>query len=892
MIIYEDDELRHYGILRKSGRYPWGSGDNVTERSRTFLDWRQHMLDQGLSEATIAKGIGMTTTDLRATLTIAKNAKKQADISRAQQLKEKAMSNVAIGKAMGINESVVRSLLAPGEADKADILTNITDNIRRNVDERGFIDVGKGVENQLGISKEKLAVAVAVLRAEGYELHNIQVDQLGTANKTLVKVLAPAGTTYKDIVQNKDKNKNLDTFSEDHGRTTLGIDPPLSVDLKRVGVRYAEDGGTDADGVIYVRPGVSDLSLGGNHYAQVRIAVNGTHFLKGMALYRDDLPDGVDLMFNANKSNTGNKLDAMKPMKDDPENPFGSVVRQIKDNVDSKGNRKVSSAMNIVNDEENWDDWSRNLASQMLSKQKPSLAKQQLELTYAGRKDELETILSLTNPAVRQKLLESYADDVDAAAVHLKAAALPRQKTHVILPINSLKETEIYAPNYQNGERVALIRYPHGGTFEIPELTVNNRHPQAKKAIGNARAAVGINSKVAQRLSGADFDGDTVVVIPNNNKQITSTPALKGLKDFDPQSAYPGYEGMRRMTEAQKQAEMGKISNLITDMTIKGASGSELARAVRHSMVVIDAEKHGLNYKLSAERNGIAQLKEKYQGGANKGASTLISRTTSDLYVNQRTLRKAKDGGPIDKKTGEKVYVETGEGYIQTKVNKRTGVVTEKFIPRQTKTTKGAEAKNAHDLSSGTEVESYYADHANRMKALGNQARLASVHTKSIPYSPSAKKAYANEVASLDAKLHLAVKNKPLERQAQIVANATVAAKKAANPDMAPAELKKIKGLALTEARVRVGAQKNRIIVTDEEWKAIQSGAISHNKLVQILDNADLEVIKKLATPKEAKLMTNTKTQRAKSMLAAGWAQAEVASALGVSLTTLKDSLK
>src|SRR5690606_21658099 len=104
----------------------------------------------------------------------------------------------------------------------------------------------------------------------------------------------------------------------------------------------------------------------------------------------------------------------------------------------------------------------------------------------------------------------------------------------------------------------------------------------------------------------------------------------------DSKREYPAYEGMPKMTAKQKQSEMGKVSNLITDMTIKGANTNEIARAVRHSMVVIDAEKHNLNYKQSAIDNGISQLKQKYQGGADKGASTLISRTTSEQRVPTR----------------------------------------------------------------------------------------------------------------------------------------------------------------------------------------------------------------------------------------------------------------
>jgi predicted transcriptional regulator len=873
--IPEDQYLAHYGILRKSGRYPWGSGGPEVATNRSFLGYVAQLQKEGLSEAEIASGMGITTTQLRASKSIAKNEERQSNINMATKLKDKGLSNVAIGQRMGIPESSVRSLLEPAAKDKADILLSTSNMLRDEVKEKKYLDIGTGVENQLGMSATKLATAVAVLQEEGYKVQYLKVTQLGTGKQTTLKVLTAPDVSYSEVSKNRAQIKQIQHFSEDGGRSFIGIQTPLSVSSKRIGVRYAEDGGTDSDGVIHVRPGVEDVSLGGARYAQVRIAVDGTHYLKGMAMYKDDLPDGVDLVFNTNKNRTGDKLDAMKAMKDDPDNPFGAVVRQRVDPVTGK----LKSAMNIVNEEGDWDGWSKSLSSQLLSKQSPTLAQNQLNMTYERKKREFDDINKLTNPAVRKKLLESFADDVDSAAVHLKAAALPRQRSNVILPINSLKENEIYAPNFRNGERVALVRYPHGGIFEIPELTVNNSHPQAKRALGQARDAVGINSKVAERLSGADFDGDTVLVIPNNKRQIKTAPALDGLKGFDPQRSYPSYEGMKRMSARTKAIEMGQVSNLITDMTIRGASTQELARAVRHSMVVIDAEKHNLNYRQSAIDNGIPQLKAKYQGGSRAGASTLISRASSSVRVAERKPRPVSEGGPIDRATGQKMYVPTGQTYT----NRRGQQVTRTFESR-----KLAETNNAHTLSSGTPIEKVYADHSNKLKALANQARKTLVNVKTTPYSPAAKISYANEVSTLRSKLNIAQKNRPLERQAQLLANAVVRAKREANPDMEASDVKKIQGMALQEARARIGARKQRIEISPQEWAAIQAGAVSNNTLTQILANADLDRVKELATPRSAIVMTDAKTSRAKSMITAGYTQAEIADALGVSLSTLK----
>jgi lambda repressor-like predicted transcriptional regulator len=877
-IIPEENYLAHYGILRKSGRYPWGSGGPEKASNKGFLGYVAQLQKDGLTEAQIAEGLGINTTQLRAAKSIARNSERQNNINMATKLKDKGMSLVAIGERMGLPEATIRTLLAPGAKDKADILASTSTMLREQIKEKKYIDIGTGVENQLGISQTKLATAVAMLQEEGYKIHYLKVTQLGTGKQTTVKVLTAPDVPYSEVSANRGNIKQIQSFSEDGGRSYIGIQPPLSINSKRIAVRYAEDGGADSDGVIHIRPGIPDVSLGSARYAQVRIAVDNSHYLKGMAMYRDDLPPGVDLVFNTNKRNTGNKLDAMKALKDDPDNPFGAVVRQ---KINPKTG-KVESAMNIVNEEGDWDKWSKSLSSQMLSKQSPTLAKQQLDMTFERKQREFDDIMALTNPGVRKKLLEAYADDVDSAAVHLKAAALPRQRSNVILPINSLSEKEIYAPNFRDGEVVALVRYPHGGIFEIPELTVNNRHPAAKKALGNAVDAVGINSKVAERLSGADFDGDTVLVIPNNKRQVKTSPALDGLKGFDPQRSYPSYEGMKVMTARTKAIEMGKVSNLITDMTIRGATHQELARAVRHSMVVIDAEKHKLNWKQSEIDNGIPQLKEKYQGSSKAGASTLISRATASVRVPERKPRPAGQGGAVDPVTGEKRFVPTGATFVDAKG---------RTVLRTVESKKLAETSNAHTLSSGTAIEKVYADHSNRLKDLANKARRTAVNTRLTPYSPSAKIAYQDQVSTLRSKLNIAQRNKPLERQAQLLANAIVQAKRDANPDMDPSDLKKIQGLALAEARARTGAGKQRIEISPQEWAAIQAGAVSNNTLSEILANSDLDVVKELATPRTKIIMTATKTNRAKSMAASGYTQAEIADALGVSLTTLKEAL-
>ena len=776
--------------------------------------------------------------------------------------------------------------------------------LKKQIDEKGMIDVGVGVERELGISKEKLNQALVILEAEGYPVYGGGVPQVTNPGKQInIKVICPPGTEHKDIYDYENIHSVTDYISHDGGET---YDPkwvyPKSMDSNRLQIRYAEEGGIDKDGVVEIRRGVDDLSLGTSHYAQVRILVDGTHYIKGMAVYSDDLPKGVDVLFNTNKKQGTPMKDVLKKIKDDPENPFGSLIKEGIVDPDKgdgqkggqsyyydKNGKKQLSLINKRAEEGDWGEWADKLPSQFLSKQNLSLVKKQLGLAASDKVSEFDEICSLTNPTVKKALLKSFADDCDSAAVHLQAAALPRQKYQVILPITSMKDTEVYAPNYKNGETVALIRYPHGGTFEIPILTVNNKQPEARKVLGTTpKDAVGINSKVAERLSGADFDGDTVMIIPCNSKgskiKITSTPPLKGLEGFDPKAEYPEKKGMKYMKNTQ--TEMGKISNLITDMTLKGASQDELARAVRHSMVVIDAEKHKLDYKQSESDNGIASLKKKYQGRVDEdgryheGASTLISRSKSEVSVIKR------QGSPIiDPETGKQSWKTVDDPVY---VDKKTG----KTKTRTQPSTAMAETDDARKLSSGHPIEEAYADYANQLKGLANKARKEMVSSGKIAYSASAKKTYQREVDSLNAKLNLANSNAPKERRAQVMANAKIASMRQEYPDMTKAEIKKASQRALTQARTSVGAHREPIKFTDREWEAIQAGAISPSKLEQMIPKVDSDNLKQYATPRATTQLSNAKISKINAMKNSGYSTSEIAEALGVSSSTVSKYLK
>ena len=927
------DELMHYGIKRRSGRYPWGSGDNPYQHEEDFLRDVHQKRDEGFEytetdpeskdygktftgDLAIAKSMGLSSTQFRTQLSLANNEVRKKEVARAKELRAEGKSLNEIASIMGYNnDSSIRSLLNTNTEARMLSAETTAEVLKKHVDEKGMLIVGKGSNRELGVSPERMKQALYILEMEGYPVYGGGIPQVTNPGKqTNVQVLCVPGTQHKDIYQFDKYHtiSEMNVVSHDGGDT---FDPkwvyPKSLDSKRMQIRYAEDGGKDKDGVIEIRRGVKDLDLGGSHYAQVRIMVDGTHYLKGMAVYSDDLPDGVDVLFNTNKSKGTPALGpkdntVLKLIKNDPTNPFGSLIKEGIDDpeygttgggqsyyIDNNGKKQLS-LINKRAEEGDWGEWSNKLPSQFLAKQSQPLIDRQLKLAKDDKRAEYEEILSLNNPTVMKSRLKSFADDCDASAVHLKAAALPRQSYQVILPLTSIKDNEVYAPNYHDGERVALIRYPHGGTFEIPILTVNNHNKEGKEVFGNQpKDAVGINSKVAARLSGADFDGDTVMVIPCNNPNssvhIISTPGLKGLEDFDGKLEYGGKPEGTFKKMRNTQTEMGIISNLIMDMTLKGATDDELARAVRHSMVVIDAEKHGLDYKQSEIDNGIKELKRLYQGHIgedgkyHEGASTLITRAKSEKDV-LKTVGSpridpatGKQYWPADKIVREEYIGKDGKVHVRTK-----------------KSTKMAETDDARTLISiaNTPQEEAYAEYANYMKSLANEARKTMVNTKDMKYSPAAKITYAQEVNSLKAKLNLAELNKPKEQLAQAMANSIVSKKKAMDPDLNKKELKKIRQQAIVEARNRVGAKRDPFPVTEKEWEAIQAGAISANQLSQIIQYMDDDLLKQYTTPYSSREISPTKQNKIKAMAAQGYTQSEIAAATGVSTTTVNKYLK
>lgn len=914
-----DRELAHYGTPRHSGRYPWGSGKNP-QRNKNFLQRADELAKQGLSKKEIADAFHMSTGDYIAMRKVYKSEKQLDDQRQAIKLKDKGWSNVAIAEKLGVSEGSVRNMLNPNKKFRENKVTNIADHLEAVLKEKPYLDVGEGVNRQLNISEEHMRAALMVLQDRGYNVLPYRLPQATNPKQfTNLKILCGPDVTREQLSENLSKITSPDgLYFEDAGAVAILRKPIPSIGSDRIKVRYTEDGGGVKDGVIEIRPGVEDLTLGGRNYAQVRIGVDGTHYLKGMAVYGYDMEPGADIIFNTSKHKGTPMLGqgdntVLKPMKDDPQNPFGAAFRQWEYD-DVNGNSHVSP-VNIVNDDEDWSGWKKNLSSQFLSKQPVALAKRQLDLRFSEMADEFNEIRSLTNPTIKRELLEEFSDNCDSAAEHLKAAALPRQASFAILPINSLKDNEVFAPRYNNGEELILVRHPHQGTFEIPRLKVNNKNKEGLEVIGNDAAhAIGININVAKQLSGADYDGDTVLAIPTKGQNITTDKPLKGIQEFtdtfmddyarDPESKRCTGKSRDGMTGDgfNKGLHMGMASNLITDMTIKGATLNEIERATKHALLIIDAEKHNLDWQRSEVDQGIAELRKKYQPEG--GASTLISRSKGQApeIPERKEFYSPNDSRMTDEQreafmNGEKVYYNTNRKYPVK--NKKTGEYTGEWKTAMEKHSNMELAKDARELSTGTYVEEVYAAHANRLKALANEARKEMRSTGRLERNRTAQKAYEEELKSIDEKYLRAELEAPKERQAQAIARSNINARVAANPELKDKDhsgrLKKISQKAINDARDLVYGEhtkRYRIQLTNREWEAIQAGAISDSRLKKIIQYSDKNEIKKLAMPKQNTGMRESAKSRARLLLNSGYTLSEVAEELGVSTSTLNRELK
>lgn len=970
----DEDYLAHEGVAhdenppgRGSGRFAWGSGKNPHQRQafgvpmikdlyekgygddeivKTFknlgytdLDIYDRMKDYGKKDADIAKMLHLTHSKLKDKISIRSNMRRMELKLKIWELHDHGTdgtpwSNTRIAEHLGITEGTVRNYLKSHISKRENELMRVTNSLKEMVDKKRFLDVGPGGEDYFGVASTRFNTAVTMLEEQGYHRWVVYFDQISGNQKQLtVQVLCPPDVTYKEMQANKDKFQSVkDYITENNPETNrLGLRPPVSISSDRIFVRYGDQGGSDRDGTIQLKRGVEDLGLGSNMYAQVRIAVDGTHYLKGMAIYADpsEFPPGKDIIFNTNKaSGTPWMLDdpeakqVFKHLTNDPDNPFKAAIK-VKDgkvvgqwDYEGSDGKMHQSPINIINSEEDWSKWSRSTPSQFLINQDRPVIKEQLKQAYETKRDEFEDIKMMENPTVRKYLLEQYAPMLDTAAVKLRGAPFAGQGTFVILPVPSLKKNEIYAPMYDHGTRVVTIRYPHQGAFEIVEATVNNKNREAKSFMNNAQDAVGIPPSTAKQMSGADFDGDNTIVIPTYTpdgkpiNKIKVEKAIKELMDFDPNSFERQYDengnpdnSWKRITKTYQNKMMGVATNLLTDMKVQGAETEEIIRAVKFCYVIIDSEKHDLNWQLAKKVYGIDDLRKKYQGHRNEkthrwnyGASTIITRAKSETRVDVYN-----EISP-DKNTGEKRYQDTPAMRAEWHKDENGKTVIDGYVPKTRTVPLMSTVSDARELMSGpnhvgNEKERLYADFANSMKALANEVRREMVNTKGIERDPDAAKKYAEQVASLNEKLARANANTPKERLATIIYNNIVKTKRAEiyaeYPNISKTdlnkEMKKVRRLAATYSRNLVGAKKEKVDITDKEWEAIQAHAISHSKLLEILKNADADKVKQRAMPKDLEYLTESQKAKIKALAASNknLTNAEIAKIIGCSASSV-----
>jgi len=434
------DHISQSGVKYRSGRYPYGSGDNpfqhdpraLLTRARALQDeglsddeiaaklgfkdkngnystgfYRSALSNaytqnpsellgqvntykqQGLSEKQIAEKMGLTYSNGEASSTLYRRAvryashkERQALATQAEKLRAEGKSLNEIAKEMGFaNDSSVRTLLNQNTKSNKEKAFNIAEQLKEEVDRKGAIDVGDKSELSIGCSKGTLEEALWILQTENpdYVIEGIGVPITNNKGKKInVEVLHKPEITSQQLYDDRSLIQPLGDFhTTDGGNTIDKLQYPSSIDSSRVMINYGDQGGASKDGVIEIRPGVADLSLGNSHYAQVRIMVNNSHYLKGMAMYADDLPDGVDVRFNTNKKSgtpmCGDKDNTvLKPIKSneyDPNNPFGAAIKANGQSwyEDPVTGEKKLSAVNKLKEEGDWNDQQDTLSSQFLS---------------------------------------------------------------------------------------------------------------------------------------------------------------------------------------------------------------------------------------------------------------------------------------------------------------------------------------------------------------------------------------------------------------------------------------------------------------------------------------------------------------------------------------------
>lgn len=118
----------------------------------------------------------------------------------------------------------------------------------------------------------------------------------------------------------------------------------------------------EKDGVIELRRGVPDLYLGvGVNYAQSRILVDSGSYIKGMAVYSDDIPGDFDVVVNVrDEQRAFNELDYKCAFS---KYSCQKLKQRFYEDPET-GDIKLSP-INIINDDGDWKEWEKEFSSKI-----------------------------------------------------------------------------------------------------------------------------------------------------------------------------------------------------------------------------------------------------------------------------------------------------------------------------------------------------------------------------------------------------------------------------------------------------------------------------------------------------------------------------------------------
>ena len=237
---FQDDILMHYGVKRRSGRYPWGSGDNPFQHGGDFLSRVEELQSQGKSEKEIAEELKMSTTDLRMQVRVAKHERRMVLADRAKSLREEGKTLDEIAKIMGYNnDSSVRALLNENTATNKNKARQTAERLKQELAEKGALDVGTGAERELGVSSGVLQEALFILETEGYNRFGVGVPQVNNPkNRTITPIISVPDIDQRQVYQDLSLVKSVGEYhSTDGGESWDKREYPASISSDRVKIR-------------------------------------------------------------------------------------------------------------------------------------------------------------------------------------------------------------------------------------------------------------------------------------------------------------------------------------------------------------------------------------------------------------------------------------------------------------------------------------------------------------------------------------------------------------------------------------------------------------------------------------------------------------------------------